>query len=46
MLVQADAAAREALVDYLEPQGYRTEVATTAAEVLVKAKDLHQDGSP
>ena len=27
LIVQADAAAREALVDYLEPQGYRTEVA-------------------
>ncbi len=43
LIVQADAAAREALVDYLEPQGYRTEVATTADEALVKAKDLHPD---
>ena len=31
------------MVDYLEPQGYRTEVATTSDEALVKAKDLHPD---
>ena len=43
LIVQGDAAAREALVDYLEPQGYRTEVATSSDEALLKARDLHPD---
>lgn len=43
LIVQADAEARTALVDYLEPQGYRTEVATSSEEVLVKAKELQPD---
>ena len=43
LIVQADAAARDALVDYLQLHGYRTEVATTSDEVLTKAKHLHPD---
>ncbi len=43
LIVQGDAAAREALVNYLEPQGYRTEVATSSDEALLKARDLHPD---
>jgi signal transduction histidine kinase/DNA-binding response OmpR family regulator len=42
LIVQADPAAREALVNYLEPQGYRTEIATQD-EVVKKARDLHPD---
>jgi CheY-like chemotaxis protein len=43
LIVQADPAAREALVNYLEPQGYRTEIASASDEVVKKARDLHPD---
>jgi len=42
LIVQADPAGREALVDYLGPQGYRTEV-IRSDEVVAKARDLHPD---
>jgi PAS domain S-box-containing protein len=40
LILQADAAAREALVSYVEAQGYRTEVASNSDELLLKARDL------
>ena len=41
--MESDTAARELLVSYLEPQGYRTVVASTCDEALSKAHDLHPD---
>jgi PAS domain S-box-containing protein len=43
LIVEPDAAMRELLVSYLEPQGYQTEVASGADEALVKARDLRPD---
>jgi PAS domain S-box-containing protein len=43
LIVEADPATSELLVSYLEPQGYRTAVAVTAEEALVKATELRPD---
>jgi len=43
LVVDDEASARELLASYLEPEGYRVEVATSAPEALEKAKDLHPD---
>ena len=43
LIVETDAAAQDLLVGYLEPQGYRTVVASTAEDALVKAQDLRPD---
>ena len=43
LIVESDTAARELLVSYLEPQGYRTIVASTRDETLSKARDLRPD---
>jgi PAS domain S-box-containing protein len=43
LIVESDTAARELLVSYLEPQGYRTVVATTRDEAVSKARDLRPD---
>ena len=43
LIVESDTAARELLVSYLEPQGYRTVVASTRDETLSKARDLRPD---
>ena len=43
LVVDDDASARELLASYLEPEGYRVEVATSASEALEKAKDLRPD---
>ncbi|MGH9632486.1 MAG: hybrid sensor histidine kinase/response regulator, partial [Bryobacteraceae bacterium] len=43
LIVDADAAARELMVDYLEHHGYRTEVAGSSDEGLRKARSLRPD---
>ena len=43
MIVDDEGPARELLVSYLEPEGYRTETAATAAEAIEKAKTLRPD---
>lgn len=43
LIVDDEGPARELLVSYLEPEGYRTETAATAAEAIEKAKKLHPD---
>jgi PAS domain S-box-containing protein len=43
LIVQPDAAPRAALATYLESQGYRTEVASSSDEVLIKVRDLNPD---
>ena len=41
LIVDDEAAARELLASYLEPEGYRVEMAASTTEALEKAKRLH-----
>ncbi len=43
LLAEPEAGARELLVGYLGPHGYRTETASTSAELLRKARHLKPD---
>ena len=43
LVAEPEAGARELLVGYLGPQGYRTEAASTSAEMLRKARQLKPD---
>ena len=43
LVVEDEPAARELLTTYLQPSGYRTESAGTAAEGLAKARELRPD---
>ncbi|MGH9566492.1 MAG: response regulator, partial [Candidatus Angelobacter sp.] len=43
LVVDDQSPARELLVSYLEPEGYRTETADSAAEAIEKAKALRPD---
>jgi len=43
LIVDEDAEARELLVNWLEPEGYRLATATSAEEVLAKAAELKPD---
>lgn len=43
LIVDDEGPARELLVSYLEPEGYRAEIAISAAEAVEKAKQLRPD---
>lgn len=43
LIVDDEAPARELLMSYLEPEGYRVEIASSAAEALEKARQLQPD---
>ncbi len=43
LIVDDEAPARELLTSYLEPEGYRVEIASSAAEALEKARQLQPD---
>lgn len=43
LVIDDEGTARELLVSYLEPEGYRTETAGSAAEAVAKAKQLRPD---
>jgi PAS domain S-box-containing protein len=43
LIVDDEAPARELLTSYLEPEGYRVEIASSAAEALDKARKLQPD---
>jgi PAS domain S-box-containing protein len=43
LIVDDEIAAREILASYLEPEGFRVEIACSAAEAVVKARELQPD---
>jgi CheY-like chemotaxis protein len=43
LIVDDEVPAREILASYLEPEGFRVEIACSAAEALAKARDLQPD---
>ncbi|MBI2815869.1 MAG: response regulator [Acidobacteria bacterium] len=43
LIVDDDSEARELIVGYLEPQGYRTAMASSSAEAMAQAKTLRPD---